>query len=213
MLNHIKFNLKLIKIKEKIQEGFNLKITFRNNLFFDINNLQNAINAFIDANNINTNDGNEPPIDKKSHLICCKEINNLIFNKLGKNDDILIFVKEIGNILQNFNLKLNNLNINMSDEEFKQKFKINNNEIIKEMQNVLKNNNFNEKCFDFIKLILIKYPPKNPFDKNYNIEQEFEKNPKEVLLEIMSKYNPDDYSQESVENKTKYLLIEEIVNI
>ena len=81
----------------------------------------------------------------------------MIFNKLKNDDDILIFVKEIGNILQNFNLKLNNLNVNMSDEEFKQQFKIKNNEIIKEMQNVLKNNNFNEKCFDFIKLILIKY--------------------------------------------------------
>ena len=95
----------------------------------------------------------------------------------------------------------------------KKKFKIKNNEIIKEMQNVLKNNNFNEKCFDFIKLILIKYPPKNPFDKNYKIEQEFEKNPKKVLLEIMFKYNYDDYSKESVENKEKYLMIEEIVNI
>ena len=199
---------------EKINEGFKFKKqAIRNNLLFDVNFLQNAISAFIDANNINTNDGNDPPIDKKSHLICCKEINNLIFNKLKNDDDILIFVKEIGNILQNFNLKLNNLNINMSDEEFRNQFKNNNQKIIKEMQNVLKNNNFNKKCIDFIKLILNKYAPKNPFDKNFNIETEFEKNPKKVLLKIKTKYNPDNYSKESVENKAKYLMVQEIASM
>ena len=34
----------------------------------------------------------------------------------------------------------------MSDEEFKKQFKDNNIEIIKEMQTILKNNNFNKKC-------------------------------------------------------------------
>ena len=55
-------------------------------------------------------------------------------------------MKDAGNILDIFNLKLNNLNINMSDEEFKKQFKDNNIEIIKEMQTILKNNNFNKKC-------------------------------------------------------------------
>ena len=81
------------------------------------------------------------------------------------------------------------------------------------MQNVLKTNNFNKKCIDFIKLILSKYPPNNRFDKNYNIEQEFEKNPKKVLLKIKTKYNPDNYSKESVENKAKYLMVQEIASM
>ena len=215
MLILTKLNLNLIKINEKINEGFKFKKqAIRNNLLFDVNFLQNAISAFIDANNINTNDGNDPPIDKKSHLICCKEINDLLLNKFGKDDEeIKNFVKDAGNILQNFNLKLNNLNINMSDEEFRNQFKNNNQKIIKEMQNVLKNNNFNKKCIDFIKLILNKYPPKNPFDKNFNIETEFEKNPKKVLLKIKTKYNPDNYSKESVENKAKYLMVQEIASM
>jgi hypothetical protein len=215
MLILTKLNLNLIKINEKINEGFKFKKqAIRNNLLFDVNFLQNAISAFIEANNINTNDGNDPPIDKKSHLICCKEINDLLLNKFGKDDEeIKNFVKDAGNILQNFNLKLNNLNINMSDEEFRNQFKNNNQKIIKEMQNVLKNNNFNKKCIDFIKLILNKYPPKNPFDKNFNIETEFEKNPKKVLLKIKTKYNPDNYSKESVENKAKYLMVQEIASM
>ena len=215
MLTLTKLNLNLIKINEKKEEGFKFKKqAIRNNLLFDHNFLQNAISAFIEANNINTNDGNDPPIDKKIHLICCKEINDLLLNKFGKDDEeIKNFVKDAGNILQNFNLKLNNLNINMSDEEFKKQFQNNNKNIIKEMQNVLKNNNFNKKCIDFIKLILTKYPPKNPFDKNFNIETEFEKNPKKVLLKIKTKYNPDNYSKESVENKAKYLMVQEIASM
>ena len=63
-------------------------------------------------------------------------------------------MKDAGNILDIFNLKLNNLNINMSDEEFKKQFKDNNIEIIKEMQTILKNNNLNKKCVDFINFIL-----------------------------------------------------------
>ena len=215
MMENIKINLNIIKIREKIEEGFNYKKeAIRNNLLFDYYKLQKAIDAFIDANKINTNDGNDPPIDKKNHLLCCKEINNLLMNKFEDEDkEIKNFVKDAGNILDTFNLKLNNLNINMSDEEFKSKFKDNNIEIIKEMQNILKNNNFNKKCIDFIKLILKKYPPSKPFDKNFNIEDEFEKNPKNVLKKLKIKYNPDNYSKESVEKKAKYLIVLEIASM
>ena len=138
---------------------------------------------------------------------------NVIIDK-AKEDKVESYEEERSKKLRNTQFDiLNNLNINMSDEEFKHQFKIKNNEIIKEMQNVLKNNNFNEKCFDFIKLILNKYPPKNPFDKNFNIETEFEKNPKKVLLKIKTKYNPDNYSKESVENKAKYLMVQEIASM
>lgn len=215
MMESIKINLNIIKIKEKIKEGFDLKKeAIRNNLLFDVFKLQKAIDAFIEANNINTNDGNDPPIDKKSHLLCCKEINDLLINKFkDENDEIKNFVKDAGNILDTFNLKLNNLNINMSDEEFKKQFKDNNQEIIKEMQNILKNNNFNKKCIDFIKLILNKYPPSKPFKKDFIIEDEFEKNPKKVLKLLKTKYNPDNYSKESVEKKAKYLIVLEIASM
>ena len=215
MMNTIKINLNIIKIKEKIKEGFELKKeAIRNNLLFDVFKLQKAIDAFIDANNINTNDGNDAPIDKKSHLLCCKEINNLLMKKFkDENDEFKNFVKDAGNILDTFNLKLNNLNINMTDEEFKKQFKDNNIEIIKEMQNILKNNNFNKKCVDFINFILKKYPPSKPFEKNFDIEKEFEKNPKKVLLKLKTKYNPDNYSKESVEKKAKYLIVLEIASM
>ena len=215
MMNTIKINLNIIKIKEKIKEGFELKKeAIRNNLLFDVFKLQKAIDAFIDANNINTNDGNDAPIDKKSHLLCCKEINNLLMKKFkDENDEFKNFVKDAGNILDTFNLKLNNLNINMTDEEFKKQFKDNNIEIIKEMQNILKNNNFNKKCVDFINFILKKYPPSKPFEKNFDIEKEFEKNPKKVLLKLKTKYNPDNYSKENVEKKAKYLIVLEIASM
>jgi hypothetical protein len=130
-----------------------------------------------------------------------------------ENDEFKNFVKDAGNILDTFNLKLNNLNINMTDEEFKKQFKDNNIEIIKEMQNILKNNNFNKKCVDFINFILKKYPPSKPFEKNFDIEKEFEKNPKKVLLKLKTKYNPDNYSKESVEKKAKYLIVLEIASM
>ena len=81
------------------------------------------------------------------------------------------------------------------------------------MQNIFKNNNFNKKCVDFINFILKKYPPSKPFEKNFDIEKEFEKNPKKVLLKLKTKYNPDNYSKESVEKKAKYLIVLEIASM
>ena len=101
----------------------------------------------------------------------------------------------------------------MTDEEFARQFKNSNSGIIQEMNNVLKNNNFNKKCLDFIKLILKKYPPLKPFDKNFNIEKEFEKDPKNVLKKLKVKYNPNNYSKESVEKKAKYLIVQEIAGM
>jgi molecular chaperone DnaK (HSP70) len=215
ILSNIKTKLNCIKIKEKIEEAYQYKKeAIRNGYLFDANKLQRTIDVFNEANNINTNDGEDPPIDKNSHILCCKEINNLLLNKFGNDDeDIKNFVKEAGNVLETFHVKINNLNNNMSDEEFSRQFKNSNSGIIQEMNNILKNNNFNKKCLDFIKLILKKYPPLKPFDKNFNIEKEFEKDPKNVLKKLKVKYNPTNYSKESVEKKAKYLIVQEIAGM
>ena len=91
-------------------------------------------------------------------------------------------------------------------ETFENNIKYDENEIFEEIKEYRRKTNL-----EFIEFILDKYPPhKNPIKKNRTVQEEWNKNPKILVEKLSARYNPDNYSKKTEEEKLMYTIYHSI---
>ena len=119
----------------------------------------------------------------------------------NKNVEQFKWYLEISNILQEIRKRFEDKE-RFEQETFENNFKNNENEIFEEIKEYRKKTNV-----EFIEFILDRYPPhKNPIKKNRTIQEEWNKNPKSLVEKLSARYNPDNYSKKTEEEKLMYTI-------
>ena len=131
-----------------------------------------------------------------------QSINLVKYN--NKNIETKDWFKEISNILDELNKKIIEKQ-KKENEDFEESLKKEKKEILDEIKEYRKN----KSNIEFIEFILQKYPPKknNILKKNQTIRERWNKDKDRLLLLLLSKYHPDNYSQKNKkEEKLKYII-------
>ena len=119
----------------------------------------------------------------------------------NKNVEQFKWYLEISNILQELR-KIFEDKERYEQETFENNYKNENNEIFEEIQEYRKKSNV-----EFIEYILEKFPPnKNPIKKNTTVQEQWNKNPKSLVEKLSARYNPDNYSKKTEEEKLIYTI-------
>ena len=119
----------------------------------------------------------------------------------NKNVEQFKWYLEISNILQEIRKRFEDKE-RFEQETFENNFKNDENEIFEEIKEYRKKTNV-----EFIEFILERYPPhKNPIKKNRTVQEEWNKNPKSLVEKLSARYNPDNYSKKTEEEKLMYTI-------
>ena len=114
-----------------------------------------------------------------------------------KNFENLNWFKEITNILEDINKKIEENNKNNNNEDFVEKYKSENKEIFDEINKYRQKSNI-----EFIEFILQKYPPnKQVLKKGQTVKGRWNKNKQSFLTILLSRYHPDHLKETTEEEK------------
>ena len=118
-----------------------------------------------------------------------------------KNVEEKNWFKEITNILEDLNKKINEKNNN--NEDFEEKIKRENKEIFEEIKKYREKSNI-----EFIEFILQKYPPKKSILKNnQTVKERWDNNKDSFLRLLFARYHPDHHFHKNTEEeKLKYTI-------
>ena len=119
----------------------------------------------------------------------------------NKNMEQFKWYLEISNILQELR-KIFEDKERYEQETFENNYKNEQNDIFEEIKEYRNKSNV-----EFIEFILERYPPhKNPIKKNTTVQEQWNKNPKSLVEKLSARYNPDNYSKKTEEEKLMYTI-------